>query len=201
MTATVVQLETTHGVLAFELYDDALTGGLSSAFIRLAGSGQLEGRTFQTLVPGLGLMGAAKGAAEDRVLGLPWGGIAGGYTDIRHDKARLRHVGAGLLTCRPCDGVVPTSTFMITVAPQPKLDSEYIVFGRLCSGMSVVQGITKMQVSDSFTLYTPIDVLRCTRVQQPRSSRPETKLAMPSGHGDAKPVVTRVAKNSLLTTL
>lgn len=183
--AIAVQLETTYGVLSIEVYSDALTCGASSSFLRLAVSGQLEGRLFSSLVPGLCIVGVARGADEGQVLGIPWSGSCG-YSHSDDGQQALRHVGAGLLTCRLCDGVVPASTFLITLAPQPKLDGVYTVFGRVSSGIGVVERMSKAQCDDHFQLFTPVDVRRCVVVQKPRVTRPVVRVDQPGRSAESR---------------
>lgn len=173
----VVELHTSEGVLCVELYD-AEAPIVAESFCRLAVSGQLNGPLFRSVIAGYAVVAVVE---EDFPLGVLWDGrdvensttaLSVSSPPLNSRSSVLRHVGAGLLSCPRLGGGVPCASFIITLSPQPKLDNDYIVFGRVFSGMSVLERIGRMQVNEQFSLYTVITVSRCVVVQLPRLPRP-----------------------------
>ncbi|CCW68243.1 unnamed protein product [Phytomonas sp. Hart1] len=191
----IIELHTLEGALWIELYDDIATE-LSDSFSRLAMSGQLCGPIFTKLIPGFILMGSALGIQGGSVLGQ-----LALHPPVFPEKPDLHHVGAGLLTSRVIPGEIPAATFAITLSPQPKLDSQYTVFGRVYSGMSIIEKVSKMQVNENFELYTPLIVQRCDILSLTIRKRPSNRNDN-SEDSDAYSAVkvVHVAKSSLLKT-
>ncbi|EPY23704.1 peptidylprolyl isomerase [Strigomonas culicis] len=170
-TCRVVELYTSKGVLSVELYEKEAPRE-AEAFMRLAMSGQLDGDTFHTLIPGCALVGTA-GAASGRGTF----GMLDAPCRQKKETPVLRHVGAGLLSCPIAEGTVLASTFIVTLSPQPQLDEAYTVFGRIYKGMSLLRDLSIAQVRDDFELVTPLTVKQCTVTNLPAADRPSVEEA------------------------
>ena len=69
----------------------------------------------------------------------------------------LKHTGAGILSMANSGKNTNGSQFFITLAPCPHLDGKHTVFGRISSGMAVIQrlGLARTDANDR-----PIDPVR-----------------------------------------
>lgn len=157
----VVELHTSEGVISVELYDSEATC-VAEFFCRLAESGQLDGAKFGRMVPGFVLECA-----------LPPGRVYAELVEAKGSDA-LSHTGAGIVTCPVTDeGIVDGTTFFVTLGPQPKLDKTCVIFGRVYSGMRIIEKISKFRVAnETFSLYSPVEVLRCVVRALPKAQRP-----------------------------
>jgi HEAT repeat protein/cyclophilin family peptidyl-prolyl cis-trans isomerase len=129
-----VYIETGKGTIEIEL--DVLDAPItSSSFITLARKGYFDGLSFHRVVPNFVVQG-----------GDPRGDGEGGpgYTirDELNQEPYLRGSVGMALAWRDTGG----SQFFITHGPQPHLDARYTVFGRVVSGMEVVDAIVQWDV-------------------------------------------------------
>lgn len=60
------------------------------------------------------------------------------------EPSSLKHVGAGIVAMANAGPNTNGSQFYITLAPCPWLDGRHTVFGRICSGMKVIERINSM---------------------------------------------------------
>jgi peptidyl-prolyl cis-trans isomerase B (cyclophilin B) len=109
-------------------------------FVKLAREGFYDGTTFHRVVPGFVAQGGDPLSktlpAGDRKLGT--GGP--GYT-IKAEFNKQKHDRGVVAMARSQDPDSAGSQFYITLAPAHQLDGNYTVFGRVTSGMNVVDGI------------------------------------------------------------
>jgi cyclophilin family peptidyl-prolyl cis-trans isomerase/HEAT repeat protein len=129
-----VYIETEKGTIEIEL--DVLDAPITANnFIVLARKGYYDGLSFHRVVPNFVIQG-----------GDPRGDGEGGpgYTirDELNQEPYLRGTVGMALAWRDTGG----SQFFITHGPQPHLDARYTVFGRVVSGMEVVDAITQWDV-------------------------------------------------------
>ena len=129
-----VFIETEKGTIEIEL--DVLDAPITAGnFITLARKGYFDGLSFHRVVPNFVIQG-----------GDPRGDGEGGpgYTirDELNQEPYLRGTVGMALAWRDTGG----SQFFITHSPQPHLDARYTVFGRVVSGMEVVDAINQWDV-------------------------------------------------------
>ncbi|KAF9032158.1 hypothetical protein BDZ89DRAFT_1063531 [Hymenopellis radicata] len=131
MTETVV-LETNMGDIQFELYTHHAPKACKN-FAELARKGYYNGVIFHRIISDFMIQG-----------GDPTGTGRGGtsiYGQRFEDEItpELRFTGAGILAMANSGPNTNGSQFFITLAPTPFLDNKHTIFGRVSSGMRVVQ--------------------------------------------------------------
>lgn len=138
-----VVLETSMGAITIELYTDHAPKTCQN-FSTLASRKYYNGTIFHRIIPNFMIQG-----------GDPTGTGRGGasiYGDKFEDEIRsdLKHTGAGVLSMANSGKDTNGSQFFITLAPTPWLDGKHTIFGRVKSGMRVVQrlGLVKTGAED-----------------------------------------------------
>ncbi len=124
-------IETDKGEIVLQLLPQAAPQTVNS-FVFLARQGYYDGVTFHRVLPGFMAQG-----------GDPTGTGSGGpgYM-IPNEEGGLLFDSAGVLAMANSGRDRNGSQFFITYAPQPSLDGGYTIFGRVISGMDVVQALT-----------------------------------------------------------
>ncbi|KAL8672712.1 MAG: hypothetical protein Q9168_002837 [Polycauliona sp. 1 TL-2023] len=141
--ATDVALDTTMGSIVLELYNDHAPKTCKN-FASLAQRGYYNNVIFHRIIPNFMLQ-----------TGDPTGTGRGG-TSIYGEKFEdeidptLKHTGAGVLSMANSGPNSNGSQFFITLAPTPWLDGKHTIFGRVKSGLRVVQrmGLVKTAAED-----------------------------------------------------
>ncbi|KAI7210318.1 Peptidyl-prolyl cis-trans isomerase-like [Hortaea werneckii] len=138
-----VALETSMGAIVVELYNDHAPKTCQN-FSTLAARNYYNGTIFHRIIPDFMIQG-----------GDPTGTGRGGssvFGDKFEDEIRsdLKHTGAGILSMANSGPNTNGSQFFITLAPTPWLDGKHTIFGRVKSGMRVVQrmGLVKTGAED-----------------------------------------------------
>ncbi|KXT01399.1 hypothetical protein AC579_282 [Pseudocercospora musae] len=143
MSSQIVLLETTMGAIILELYTQHAPKTCQN-FTMLASRNYYNNTIFHRIIPDFMIQG-----------GDPTGTGRGGASiwgekfedEIRGD---LKHTGAGILSMANSGPNTNGSQFFITLAPTPWLDGKHTIFGRVKSGMRVVQrmGLVKTGAED-----------------------------------------------------
>ena len=127
-TATI---KTEKGDIRVELYPKEAPQTVNN-FVFLARNDFYDGLTFHRVIEGFVAQG-----------GDPTGqGNGGPGYNLPDERNSLKHE-AGALAMAKAGTTTSGSQFYITLAPQPNLDGGYTVFGKVVSGMDVLQSITK----------------------------------------------------------
>jgi len=125
------RFKTERGEIACELFasDAPLT---VENFVNLARAGFYDGTTFHRVIPGFMAQG-----------GDPTGTGRGGpgYNFADELTARRRHDGPGVLSMANAGPNTNGSQFFLTFGATPHLDGRHTVFGRVTSGMEVLNSI------------------------------------------------------------
>ncbi|MCJ1484270.1 heme binding [Schaereria dolodes] len=141
--ATNIALDTTMGLIILELYNDHAPKTCRN-LATLAQRGYYNNVIFHRIIPNFMLQ-----------TGDPTGTGRGGssiYGDKFEDEIHpsLKHTGAGILSMANSGPNTNGSQFFITLAPTPWLDGKHTIFGRVKSGLRVVQrmGLVKTGAED-----------------------------------------------------
>ena len=142
MANRTATLDTTQGVIKFELYED-LAPVTAQNFIDLASRGFYNGLTFHRYVAGFVIQG-----------GDPTGTGTGSSekTIPLEVTPALKHDAAGVVAMARSDNPNSASCqFYITLAPATFLDMKYAVFGRVTEGLD---NALKLREGDRMTSVT-----------------------------------------------
>ncbi len=133
-TGRTVTIETDKGAIKFALYEE--DAPITTANIaKLVEEGFYDGLTFHRVEPGFVIQG-----------GCPRGdGTGNSEPKIPLEiSPKLRHDAAGVVAmARTQDPNSASCQFYITLAPQPFLDDQYAVFGKVTEGLDVVKNIRR----------------------------------------------------------
>ena len=125
-------LKTEKGDIVLQLYADKAPLAVNS-FIFLANQGWFNGITFHRVLPGyVAQTGDPSGSG--------YGGP--GYAFGNEISPDLKFDAPGVVGMANAGAGTNGSQFFITMAPEPKLDGSYTIFGRVVSGMDVVNNLT-----------------------------------------------------------
>lgn len=148
-------LQTEKGDILIELYPEEAPIAVNS-FIFLADNGWYDGVTFHRVIPGF--------VAQ---AGDPTGtGIGGpGYAYDIETSPDLKFDQAGLFSMANRGPGSNGSQFFITLRPIPDLDGGYTIFGRVISGMDVVESLTSRDPDQNPSL-PPGDVILGVTIEE-----------------------------------
>ncbi len=127
-----VTLQTSKGNIVLKLTEDETPNTVAN-FISLAEKGFYNGVTFHRVIPDFMVQGGCP-------LGTGTGGP--GYVIADEFSPRLRHT-RGVISMANAGPNTGGSQFFITHVPCPHLDGKHAVFGKVTSGMEVVDKVQK----------------------------------------------------------
>jgi peptidyl-prolyl cis-trans isomerase A (cyclophilin A) len=159
--------ETTLGSFTAELFDQKVPNTVAN-FTGLAdgskewkhpGTGEkhtkpyFDGLIFHRVIAGFMLQGGDP-------LGKGYGGPGYNFADEFHPD--LRHDQAGILSMANAGPNTNGSQFFVTLAPTPHLDRKHSVFGKVTSGLDVVQKIGEVATDANDKPVTPVVIKKVT---------------------------------------
>jgi cyclophilin family peptidyl-prolyl cis-trans isomerase len=148
MPNRTARFSTSAGDFSIELFEDRAPATTKN-FIDLTEKGFYDGLTFHRVIDGFMIQG-----------GCPQGTGTGGpgYKIKDEFHAELRHDAAGVLSMANAGPNSGGSQFFITLAATPWLDNKHAVFGKVSSGMDVVQKIGKTRTDSGDRPTPPITI-------------------------------------------
>ena len=130
---TTATLHTNHGAVAIELFGDDAPQTVDN-FTRLAREGFYDGVVFHPVIPDFMIQG-----------GDPTGTGSGGPGYTFEDEINEHRVVRGALAMANAGpGTNGSQFFIVTAEECPWLDGKHTVFGRVTSGMDVVDEISRL---------------------------------------------------------
>jgi len=126
-----VIMETDKGTIKLELFEKDAPNTVEN-FVKLINKGYYDGLTFHRVLPDFVIQG---GCPEGNGTGGP------GYTIKCETEGNPNKHGTGALSMAHAGKDTGGSQFFITHSPQPHLDGVHTVFGKVISGMDVVNAI------------------------------------------------------------
>ena len=131
-------MHTTQGTIALEFFDDDAPKTVAN-FRKLAGDGFYDGIIFHRVIPDFMIQG-----------GCPLGTGTGGPGYKFEDEINQHQVVRGALAMANAGPNTNGSQFFIVTAQAcPWLDGKHTVFGRVASGMDVVDAISQLETDGS----------------------------------------------------
>jgi len=131
-----VVLETSLGSITIELFPDRAPNHVRQ-FLRLAAAGVYEGTSFHRVVPGFVIQGGYLATRKE-----PLDERQQGYLRTLEPEFNATKHERGIVSmARGAELVSATSSFFIVLAPAESLDGKYTAFGRVVSGMDVIEKI------------------------------------------------------------
>ena len=127
------------GIIELELYPDAAPKTVAN-FTKLVSEGFYDGLTFHRVIPGFMIQGGdpqgnGMGGAKDNVIGEF---RANGFNNP------IKHTRGVISMARAYNPNSASSQFFIMHANAPHLDGQYAAFGKVVSGMDVVDEIASI---------------------------------------------------------
>ena len=151
----VATLETSKGTIKVELWEDEAPNTVRN-FVYLANSGRYDGVEFHRVIEGFM---AQTGDVEHK------GGYGGpGYMIPAEFNADLEHERGVVSMARSQDPDSAGSQFFIMLAEANHLNGQYTAFGKVISGMDVVDSIKKGDRAQNGVVQDP-DVIEKVRVE------------------------------------
>ena len=139
MERTKIKMETTMGVMEFELYDD-LVPETAGNFKKLVGEGFYDGVRFHRVIKDF-MVQCGDPLSKDVGKKDMWGTGGPGYNIKDEFVDSLKHDKKGLLSMANSGPNTGGSQFFITLVPTPWLDGKHAIFGGLVSGEDVLDSM------------------------------------------------------------
>src|SRR5713101_9094542 len=140
-------MQTSEGTIAFELFDEDAPKTVGN-FRKLASEGFYDGLSFHRVIKDFMIQG-----------GCPQGSGTGGPGYTFEDEINQHKVARGALAMANAGPNTNGSQFFIVTADAcPWLDGKHTVFGRVISGMEVVDAIEKVETGPNDRPSEPISI-------------------------------------------
>jgi peptidyl-prolyl cis-trans isomerase B (cyclophilin B) len=150
----VAVISTKFGDMVVEFYPEVAPKHVES-FKVLARESYFDGTTFHRVIPGFVIQGGDPNSKDSDRLNDGTGGRAGKYFGLGNpdDSSTWTipaefndslHVRGTLSMARTQDPNSASSQFFICVAPTPRLDGKYTVFGKVIQGLAVIDSIVNV---------------------------------------------------------
>jgi peptidyl-prolyl cis-trans isomerase B (cyclophilin B) len=161
LSAARAVIVTSMGDITLEFFPDRAPGHVRQ-FLRLASSGVYDGTAFHRIVKGFVIQGGHMPTRRE-----PLDEKQQAYIRNLQPEFNATPHDRGIISmARLDDPASASSSFFIVLAPTPSLDGKYTVFGRVVSGMDVIEKIEAVPLNGEEPV-TRIEVSRVTVGQTP----------------------------------
>ena len=147
MDRTKIKMETSMGVMEFELYDD-LAPETAGNFKKLVEEGFYDGQRFHRVIADFMVQGGDPLSKDEANIDR-WGTGGPGYAIDDEFVDDLKHTKKGLLSMANSGPDTGGSQFFITLIPTPWLDGKHAIFGEITSGEDVLEEIGNVDTGDA----------------------------------------------------
>ena len=145
------------GAIRFEFYPDKAPKHVSQ-FITLARSGFYDGSSFFRLFKGAFIQGGDPQLKDPSTPREKWG--TGGLKQLPDELSDLKQIRGTVSSVRiSTPGNGDTAQFFICSSPQPQLEGQYSIFGRVTEGIQLVDKISTVPVDNLQLAATPIKII------------------------------------------
>ena len=153
--AREVEFTTSLGNFTIELYRDHAPKTCIN-IASLAAVGYYDGTIFHRIISNFMIQGGdptGTGRGGESIYG-------GKFED--EINTTLKHVGAGILSMANSGPNTNGSQFFITLSPTPHLDGKHTIFGRISSGMKVIEMIGAVSTGASDKPVSDVTIIKAT---------------------------------------
>lgn len=161
MAAKCVELKTGKGLIKLEMFPDSAPETVRN-FLNLTAIGAFETTTFSRVVPDFVIQGGDLSTHKKYTHALS----KRAFRTITDEPNLIKHERGIISMARSEEPNSASTSFFILVSAASSLDGTFAAFGRVISGMKVVDTINKMPV-DGETPKEPVQVLNATVVACP----------------------------------
>ncbi len=144
-TPIVTMIVKEYGTVTLELYPDMAPNTVNN-FITLANEGFYDGLTFHRIIKDFMIQG---GDPSGDGTGGPNYSIPGEFSDNGYEANTLLHTKGVISMARAMDPDSAGSQFFIMTADTPNLDGSYAAFGKVTSGLDIVEQIGNVETDGS----------------------------------------------------
>lgn len=156
MKAQCVKFETSAGVIEIEMFPESAPETVRN-FLTLTAIGAFDTTTFSRIVPGFVVQGGNLATREKITPEL----AARARRKIPDEPGLIKHERGILSMARSEEKNSASTNFFILVSEASHLDGTFAAFGRVTSGIEVVDAINKMQVEGEKPT-NPVRIMRAT---------------------------------------
>lgn len=144
-TPVVTMIVKDYGTVTLELYPDMAPNTVNN-FITLANEGFYDGLTFHRIIKDFMIQG---GDPDGNGTGGPGYSIDGEFLANGYEANTLLHTKGVISMARSLNPNSAGSQFFIMTADTPSLDGDYAAFGKVTSGLDIVEQIGEVETDGS----------------------------------------------------
>jgi len=150
-------METSAGNITINLYHEEAPDTVAN-FVRLVEAGHYDGLHFHRVIENFMIQGGCPHSRDPTSRRAGTGG-PGWEIPCERSALNLKHSKPGIFSMANSGPNSGGSQFFLTTIPTPWLDNKHTVFGRVTSGMDVVQSIEKLKTDKNDVPLSEVKIL------------------------------------------